>query len=128
MSIPENITNKKGISAILLIALTGAGLGGNSLYNDSNQEESDINLIEQISNSILFKHTAQAIPHPVTEVKLEMVSKYIDMDMQFKTDIMQKIDENHDEIIQKIDENHEKSKCRDQQLKDLIYKIDESVC
>ncbi len=113
----DSITNKKGISAIGIISTLAIILSGNGLYNDTNQEEADIILIENTIDSKISQHEAYATPHAPYDVKFELLKEHIALDIQFKKD-----------VLTKMDDYHEKSSCRDQQLKDLFYNVPESDC
>lgn len=113
----NDLFGKKGNATILLIAVSALGLGGNSLYNDTNETTQNIELFEQIAESFMFKHEAQAYPHSPYDVKFDM------LDQHMKTDI-----ETSQKIITNIEQNHKESLCKIQQLKDLYYKIPETDC
>jgi len=128
MTIPNNLFGKKANSTILLIAITSLGLGGNSLYNDTNESSINESLFNEIIQSKILQHEALALPHSPYDVKFDLLDQHMKTDIETSQKILDKIDIMDKTIHEKMDKHQKENRCRDQQLKDLYNKVTISDC
>lgn len=108
MPIPNGLFGKKGISLMSLSAMVVFTFG---MVLDNKEA------ISQSTEDLLTHRIYDSSKQSGYDVQLDTIFEHIKEDAT-----------NNKEIKKMIIENHKESMCKNQQLKDLIYKVPESDC
>ncbi len=114
MTIISELSSKKGISFATLCGLSIFAIG---LSIDNIDTIAD-------NTNLIYVHKAEAIPHPINDVKFESLFEHVGDDNIRYKELTDKIQQSRDESHS----NDDKIICLIQQVKDAVYKVPETKC
>ncbi len=114
MTIISELSSKKGISFATLCGLSIFAVG---LSIDN------IDAISENTN-LIYVHKAEAIPHPINDVKFESLFEHVGQDQINYKELQDKIQQTRDDMR----DHHDEEICLIQQVKDAVYKVPETKC